>query len=163
MNVKKIREMADHLDPLPPLFDHRGDDAPDYARDAVFMGYWLRERREADPAECGTIGCLAGHIVVKEDGLEAARKATFTTDGGPHTSDRAAQILGLGQCSPYAGGRKAKIADALFHPRGVTDDCLIGGRECAKVLRLLADDPNGIDADDIRRAWQDIVRERWSD
>ena len=144
----RLREMADHLEPMPNHDDgFLGDDT-------VNMGAWLG----LPDGDCGTAGCVAGHTVLKYDGPEKTTERDF--DFGR----RAAFLLGIcakeeDYCA-YKGDpawRRTIIARSLFYPpdqvsRGVK---AIDGAQCAKVMRWLADniDDEAITAANVRLAW----------
>ena len=146
----RLREMADHLEPMPNHYDGNGI----LRDDTVNMGAWLGLPDE----DCGTAGCVAGHTVLKYDGPEK------TTDRLFDFGRRAAFLLGI--CAEeedynvHMGEpvwRRTIIARSLFHPPEEVNGGVrtIDGAQCAKVLRWLADniDDEAITAAAVRLAW----------
>ena len=134
-NVKRLRQLADHVDGM-PSYDALGDGP------AIDMHMWL--------ADCGTVGCIAGHAVVLFDGPERAQELYPNRERARKSIvERAGELLVISPSSPKR---------ALFFPP-VSDGYLgtIDGDQCAEVLRYVADNP-AADLDAINAAWEEAVR-----
>ena len=156
MNVERLREMADVLDPLPYVFDAPAR-KPDEERCVLDMSVWLRQ-----DAECGTVACMAGHTVLRYDGLARALEVVERGD----TAGRAAELLGLCEtmydyylCDGEGTAeklRRARVARALFFP---PSDVGWDGKDAAKVLRAVAASPDTITHAELVRMWGEIEAE----
>lgn len=157
MNVERLREMADVLDPLPYVFDAPAREPDEEQRCVLDMSVWLRQ-----DAECGTVACVAGHTVLRYDGLDRALAVVERGD----TAGRAAELLGISEtmddyylCDGEGSAeqlRRARVARALFFP---PSDVGWDGEDAAKVLRAIAAAPDTITQAELVGVWEEIEAE----
>ncbi|MDE2980854.1 MAG: hypothetical protein OXU74_06630 [Gemmatimonadota bacterium] len=159
---QKLREAAEHMREMPA---HRVDGGTlDGHR--VDMLTWFDEDHWLDrPGDCGTVGCIAGHVVAMHDGYDKARRmATGVLEFESSFGIRAAELLGLN------GGHAddAGIANALFHPLKGWDKPVqreierhIDGEHCAHMLEFVADNLYREDGGKVTRLTATAVRCEW--
>ncbi len=162
MNVERIRKLADHIEPLAAARDEDNgwDEATEESR-------WVDMSRWCEKGSCGTVACIAGHTLL-----------LFDPDGADYhvsrgdAAGRAAELLGLADSiDAYYGGngiddddsdmrreelRLIGVAKGLFFPHGVT---VWDGRDCAEVLRAVADDPDTMTCGGVRGLWDSLEAE----
>jgi len=154
-DTTRLLEMADYFDGLPSAHDVHAGDA------AVDMSAWrcsIRSKRG-----CGTVGCIAGHTVMRYDGR---------TPSGLSWAARAADLLGLCDAKDYTVGgpygrifegdpvryRRVTVAGALFHPPSEVGDVThIHGSPCSTVMRAVAEDADTITADEVGELWRRVT------
>ncbi|MDE2980855.1 MAG: hypothetical protein OXU74_06635 [Gemmatimonadota bacterium] len=155
-DTTRLLDMADFLDGLPNGRNvHAGDDAVD-------MSVWRCSVRSKRPG-CGTVGCIAGHTVLRYDGTAKMPRMGWGA--------RAAFLLGF--CTEQEYGRAlfarkpTKDADVerrvgvvaeLFHPVQRPSDAIeIDGSQCATVMRAVAEHADAITAADVAGLWRRAI------
>ena len=152
MDVERLRELADDLETLPAVPPDWHDVKVSRTARWIDMRCWLQR------GACGTVACIAGHAVALFD-----PDPDGWLDRG-EIAARAAELLGICEHrNDYYRGpeltadevRRAQVAKGIFHPQM---SVVWSGKDCATVLRAVADAPPGtITCDEVGGMWEAVV------